>query len=94
MESIVRVTDIRRTHPEWDPEHPDPGTSIAPWRLFNIGGHHPVELKTYLALMEKHLGQKAIVELLPLQPGDVLNTCAETDDLASGHRIPAPDRAG
>jgi hypothetical protein len=54
---------------------------MAPWCLFNIGGHHPVELKTYLALMEKHLGQKAIVELLPLQPGDVLNTCAETDDL-------------
>ncbi|MNN48736.1 hypothetical protein D3C81_1632320 [compost metagenome] len=55
---------------------------MAPWRLFNIGGQHPVELKTYLALLEKHLGQKAIVELLPLQPGDVLNTCAEASDLA------------
>lgn len=55
---------------------------MAPWRLFNIGGQHPVALKTYLALLEKHLGQKAVVDLLPLQPGDVLNTCAEASDLA------------
>lgn len=83
VESIARLTDHPpHSHPEWDREHPDAGSSMAPWCLFNIGGHHPVELKTYLALMEKHLGQKAIVELLPLQPGDVLNTCAETDDLA------------
>jgi len=83
VESIARLTvHPPHTHPEWDREHPDAGSSMAPWCLFNIGGHHPVELKTYLALMEKHLGQKAIVELLPLQPGDVLNTCADTDDLA------------
>jgi UDP-glucuronate 4-epimerase len=71
VESIARLTDHPpHSQPEWDREQPDPASSMAPWRLFNIGGQHPVELKTYLALMEKHLGQKAIVELLPLQPGD------------------------
>ena len=83
IESIVRLTaQPPQAHPEWDREQPDPASSMAPWRLFNIGGQHPVELKTYLALMEKHLGRKAYVELLPLQPGDVLNTCAEASDLA------------
>ncbi|MFJ2485652.1 NAD-dependent epimerase [Pseudomonas sp. NPDC087639] len=83
IESIARLIDQPPLpQPEWDREQPDPASSMAPWRLFNIGGQHPVALKTYLALMEKHLGQKAIVELLPLQPGDVLNTCAEASDLA------------
>ncbi|MBF6034214.1 NAD-dependent epimerase [Pseudomonas sp. P155] len=83
IESIARLTECPpHADPHWDREQPDPASSMAPWRLFNIGGQHPVELKTYLALMEKHLGQKAIVELLPLQPGDVLNTCAEASDLA------------
>ena len=83
IESIARLTERPpQAQPAWDREQPDPASSMAPWRLFNIGGQHPVELKTYLALMEKHLGQKAIVELLPLQPGDVLNTCADASDLA------------
>ncbi|MBS4081307.1 MULTISPECIES: NAD-dependent epimerase/dehydratase family protein [Pseudomonas] len=83
IESIARLTDRPpQAQPLWDREQPDPASSMAPWRLFNIGGQHPVELKTYLALMEKHLGQNAIVELLPLQPGDVLNTCADASDLA------------
>ncbi|WP_339451332.1 NAD-dependent epimerase [Pseudomonas sp. EA_5y_Pfl2_R50] len=83
VESIARlIAQPPQAQPQWDREQPDPASSMAPWRLFNIGGQHPVELKTYLALLEKHLGQKAIVELLPLQPGDVLNTCAEASDLA------------
>jgi len=83
IESIARLIErAPRVNPEWDREQPDPASSMAPWRLFNIGGQHPVALKTYLALLEKHLGQKAVVELLPLQPGDVLNTCAEASDLA------------
>ena len=83
IESIARLIErAPRANPEWDREQPDPASSMAPWRLFNIGGQHPVALKTYLALLEKHLGQKAVVELLPLQPGDVLNTCAEASDLA------------
>ncbi|MGN8124456.1 NAD-dependent epimerase/dehydratase family protein [Pseudomonas sp. 22082] len=83
IESIERLIELApRANPEWNREQPDPASSMAPWRLFNIGGQHPVALKTYLALLEKHLGQKAVVELLPLQPGDVLNTCAEASDLA------------
>jgi len=83
IESIARLIErAPRANPEWDREQPDPASSMAPWRLFNIGGQHPVALKTYLALLEKHLGQKAVVDLLPLQPGDVLNTCAEASDLA------------
>lgn len=83
IESIARLIErAPRANPEWNSEQPDPASSMAPWRLFNIGGQHPVALKTYLALLEKHLGQKAVVELLPLQPGDVLNTCAEASDLA------------
>ncbi|MFJ7314636.1 NAD-dependent epimerase [Pseudomonas sp. NPDC098747] len=83
IESIARLIEQPpQANPEWNREQPDPASSMAPWRLFNIGGQHPVELKTYLALIEKHLGQKAVVELLPLQPGDVLNTCAEASDLA------------
>ena len=83
IESIARLIELApRANPEWNREQPDPASSMAPWRLFNIGGQHPVALKTYLTLLEKHLGQKAVVELLPLQPGDVLNTCAEASDLA------------
>ncbi|MGY2341603.1 NAD-dependent epimerase [Pseudomonas sp. SDO5532_S415] len=83
IESIARLIDQPpQVNAEWDREQPDPASSMAPWRIYNIGGQHPVELKDYLALLEKHLGQKAQVELLPLQPGDVLNTCADASDLA------------
>ncbi|KAB0495723.1 NAD-dependent epimerase [Pseudomonas vancouverensis] len=83
IESIARLIDRPpQADVDWDRQQPDPATSMAPWRLYNIGGQHPVELKDYLALLEKHLGRKARVELLPLQPGDVLNTCADASDLA------------
>ena len=83
VESITRLIECPpQADDQWDREHPDPATSMAPWRIFNIGGQHPVALKDYLALLEKHMGQKARVELLPLQPGDVLNTCADASDLA------------
>jgi UDP-glucuronate 4-epimerase len=83
IESIARLIERPpQANAEWDREQPDPASSMAPWRIYNIGGQHPVELKDYLALLEKHLGQQAIVELLPLQPGDVLNTCADASDLA------------
>ncbi|SEM52812.1 UDP-glucuronate 4-epimerase [Pseudomonas sp. ok272] len=82
VESIARLLDRPPLlAADWDREHPDPSTSMAPWKLYNIGGEHPVELKDYLALMEKHLGCKAQVELLPLQPGDVLNTFADVHEL-------------
>ncbi|APC14788.1 UDP-glucuronate 5-epimerase [Pseudomonas frederiksbergensis] len=82
IESIARLLErAPQVASGWDREHPDPSTSMAPWRIYNIGGEHPVELKDYLALMEKHLGRKADVELLPLQPGDVLNTYADVHEL-------------
>lgn len=83
IESIARLIDrAPEANAQWDREQPDPATSMAPWRIYNIGGQNPVELKDYVALLEKHLGKKAEVELLPLQPGDVLNTCADASDLA------------
>ncbi|MGY2259187.1 NAD-dependent epimerase [Pseudomonas sp. SDO55104_S430] len=83
IESIARLIDqAPQANPEWNREQPDPASSMAPWRIFNIGGQQPVELKTYLSLLEKHLGQTALVELLALQPGDVLDTCADAGDLA------------
>ncbi|MGF6163923.1 UDP-glucuronate 4-epimerase [Pseudomonas sp. 2725] len=83
IESITRLIDRPpQANAQWDREQPDPATSMAPWRIFNIGGQHPVELKDYLALLEKHMGQKVRIELLPLQPGDVLNTCADASELA------------
>ncbi|MBK4997764.1 NAD-dependent epimerase [Pseudomonas sp. S31] len=82
VESLVRLVP----HPpsadgHWDALQPDAATSHAPWRLFNIGGQRPVELLDYLALLEKHLQRDAKIELLPLQPGDVLATCADATAL-------------
>lgn len=82
VESLVRLIPLPpKANPEWNREQPDPASSHAPWRLFNIGGQRPVELTDYLALLEKHLQRKAEVELLPLQPGDVLATCADASGL-------------
>jgi len=83
IESIARLVD-RPPHvtPQDACEQPGPATSRAPWRIFNIGGQHPVALRSYVALLEKHLGRSARIELLPLQAGDVLNTCADASGLA------------
>jgi len=83
VESIARLIEhAPQVTPLLDHEQPGPATSRAPWRIYNIGGQHPVALRTYVALLEKHLGRTARVELLPLQAGDVLNTCADASDLA------------
>ena len=82
IESLVRLLDKPpHANPQWDRLRPDPASSMAPWRLYNIGGHAPVELLDYLAILEKHLGRRAQVEMLPLQPGDVPDTCADVSDL-------------
>ncbi|MHC6225749.1 NAD-dependent epimerase [Pseudomonas sp. X10] len=82
VESLVRLIPLPpQADPGWNHDLPDPASSHAPWRLFNIGGQRPVELTDYLALLEKHLQRKAEIELLPLQPGDVLATCADTSAL-------------
>lgn len=83
VESLVRLLPYPpRADAQWDALSPDAASSAAPWRLFNIGGQRPVELLDYLALLEKHLGRDAVIELLPLQPGDVLATCADASALA------------
>jgi UDP-glucuronate 4-epimerase len=89
VEGVVRVTDRTATpNPDWDSADPDPGTSSAPYRLYNIGNNSPVMLLDYIAAIEKALGKKADMELLPMQPGDVAATCADIDALeaAVGYR--------
>ncbi len=70
-----------RPDPGWDALHPDPATSSAPYRLYNIGNNRPVDLLHFIGLIEKCLGRKAEKNLLPLQPGDVRETCADIADL-------------
>ena len=82
VEGVVRVLDIiPGPDPEWKGEDPDPGTSLSPYRLFNIGNNNPVELMDFIEAIERALGKKAVKEFLPLQPGDVLATYADVDDL-------------
>ena len=82
IEGVVRVLRAPAQPSEaWDPEHPDPGTSRAPYRVYNIGNHSPVPLLDFIATIEEALGKKAVIELKPLQPGDVIETFADVDDL-------------
>ena len=82
VESIVRLVDrAPAPDPNYSREVPDPGTSSAPWRVYNIGNNNPVELLEVVRLLEEALGVKAKRELLPMQPGDVPATYADVDDL-------------
>ena len=82
VESIVRLVDrVPAPDPHWSGESPDPGSSTAPWRVYNIGNNNPVELLEVVRLMEEALGVKAKRELMPMQPGDVPATYADVDDL-------------
>jgi UDP-glucuronate 4-epimerase len=82
VEGVVRVLDCPAPrNPEWQGDQPDPGTSKAPWRVYNIGNNSPVELMDYIGALEKALDKKAEMELLPLQAGDVPDTYANVDDL-------------
>ncbi|MDH5670311.1 MAG: NAD-dependent epimerase/dehydratase family protein, partial [Nitrospira sp.] len=83
VEGILRVLDHpAQPNPSWSGEQPDPGTSSAPARVYNIGNHRPVELLNFIEILEQALGKKAEKTLLPLQPGDVPATYADIDDLA------------
>jgi UDP-glucuronate 4-epimerase len=68
-------------NPDWDPEHPEPGSSYAPYKIYNIGNNHPVKLTDFIQILEKLIGKKAKMEFLPMQPGDVKETFANIDDL-------------
>ena len=82
VEGVIRTLDRPAAiNPQWDSNLPDPGTSLAPWRVYNIGNSQPVELMDYIGAIEKALGKTAVKELLPLQPGDVPDTYANVDDL-------------
>jgi UDP-glucuronate 4-epimerase len=82
-EAVIRTSDtIAGANPSWNGAKPDPGTSRAPYRLYNIGNHSPIELTTLIGCLERELGRVAQKILLPLQPGDVLETYADVEDLA------------
>ena len=82
VDGIIRVLNRPATgDSHWNGNHPDPSTSLAPWRVYNIGNSSPQELIDYISVLEKALDKKAIKELLPLQIGDVPNTYADVKDL-------------
>ena len=84
VEGVVRTMDhTAEPNPDWDAASPDPGTSRAPYRIYNIGNQQPVELMRYIEVIEECLGKTAEKNLLPLQPGDVPDTYADVSDLVA-----------
>jgi len=82
VQGVVRVMDnVPRPNPNWDAVAADPGSSNAPYKIYNIGNHHPEELMHFIEVIEECVGKKAIKNMLPMQPGDVPATCADVDDL-------------
>lgn len=97
VEGVVRVIDQRpEPDPDWSGEEPDPARSYAPYRVYNIGNNQPVELISYIQVLEQCLGRKAQMQLLPMQPGDVRATMANTDELhgAVGFKPSTPIEKG
>jgi UDP-glucuronate 4-epimerase len=97
VEGVVRVLDKPAApQPGWDSNNPDPATSAAPYRIFNIGNNRPVKLMRYIEVLEQCLGRKAKLELLPMQPGDVPETYADTAELerAVGYKPDTPIEVG
>jgi UDP-glucuronate 4-epimerase len=83
VEGIVRVMHRpAASDPSWDSNSPDPATSGAPYRIYNIGNNNPVQLGRFIEVLEECLGRKAQKNLLPMQPGDLLSTAADIADLA------------
>ncbi len=84
VNGVLRVADQPATpNSDWDSDAPDPATSSAPYRLYNIGNNRPVELMHFIACLEQAVGRKAQIDFKPLQPGDVPATYADIDALAS-----------
>lgn len=82
VEGVVRVCDrVAPPNENWSSDKPDPASSRAPYRLYNIGNHKPVQLLKFIEIIEKKVGKKAVMEMLPMQPGDVPATCADVEDL-------------
>ena len=92
-EGVIRASDrIAEPDPAWSGDAPDPATSSAPFRIFNIGNNAPVKLGDYIAAIEEAVGREAVKEYLPLQPGDVLDTFADVSELSAavGYRPSTP----
>lgn len=82
VEAVVRLVDhIPTPNPAWSGGAPDPSSSLAPWRVYNIGNNRAVEVSRVVELLEQEFGRSAIKEMAPMQPGDVLETRADVDDL-------------
>jgi UDP-glucuronate 4-epimerase len=82
VEGVLRTTDhVASGDPAFDPSHPDPARSSAPYRVYNIGNHRSEELATYVRLIEESIGRPAVIEYLPLQTGDVVATEADISHL-------------
>ena len=97
VEGVIRILDRpAQENSDWNSDQPDPGTSRAPWRVYNIGNNSPVELMDYIDALERSLGKKAKVEYLPLQPGDVPDTYADVEDLVQqfGYKPSTPISQG
>ena len=83
VEGVVRTSDrVALPDPEWSSDHPNPGSSRAPYRLYNIGSHRPTQLMALIGALERALGRTTEKVLVPMQPGDVVATFADVDDLA------------
>lgn len=83
VEGVVRIVDvISEGNPEWDATSPDPATSPAPYRVYNIGNQQPTRLMDYISCIERAIGREAKKEMLPMQPGDVYQTYADSSALA------------
>ncbi len=93
---VAALDHVATANPDWDSERPDPATSAAPYRLYNIGNNRPVELMHYIEVLEQCLGRKAERNLLPLQIGDVPDTWADAEDLVRdvGYRPSTPVEEG
>lgn len=89
VEGVIRVLDRpAEPNPQWSGDDPDPSSSTAPYRVYNIGNQRPVALMQYIDVLQHCLGRTARVQPLPLQPGDVVDTCADVEELArdAGYR--------
>jgi len=89
VEGLYRIIDLPAAPNEaWSSQDPDPASSTAPWRVYNIGNNRPVKLLHLIEVLEESLGRKAVKQMLPMQPGDVPSTYADIDDLTriSGFR--------
>lgn len=97
VEGVMRTLDRPAApNPDWQGDHPDPGTSAAPYRLYNIGNNSPVELMDFIGTLEKCLGREAEKRFLPIQPGDVPDTYADVSALVAdvGYRPETPVATG